>query len=421
MAYGGARGGGKSWAVRKKAALLAIAHPGIRLLIVRRSFTELRENHTLPLLGELAGIAAYKDSDKCFRFGNSSRIKLGYCDNDTDVLRYQGQEYDCIFIDEATQLTEYQFDWLRMCCRGTGRYPKRVYLTCNPGGVGHEWVKRLFIDRDYRPGERSEDYTFIPARASDNSALAENDPSYLKMLDSLPDGLRQAWRDGDWELSAGRFFAEFRPETHVCEPREPPADALRYVTLDYGLDMLAVLWIAVDSDGRAHVYRELYEPNLIISEAARRIAELSAREEIYLMLAPPDLWSRQRESGRTTAELFSECGLQLTPTGNNRIDGWRAVKEALKVTDGLPGLDISSCCRNLIRTLPLLQFDPHSPDDCLGVPHELTHAPDALRGFCTFRASMPKKQELQLPCSFRFEERLRSPPEEGYGDKIIVE
>lgn len=163
VAYGGARGGGKSWAVRKKAVLLALRYPDCRILIVRRTLPELRENHTRPLMADLNGIAVYRETDKTFTFSNGSLIRLGFCANEADVLQYQGQEYDFLFLDEATQLTEYQYMWIASCCRGSNGIPKRIYLTCNPGGVGHAWVKRLFIDRDYHPGERAEDYTFIPA------------------------------------------------------------------------------------------------------------------------------------------------------------------------------------------------------------------------------------------------------------------
>ncbi len=137
VAYGGARGGGKSWAVRKKAALLALRYPACKIMILRRTLPELRENHTRPLSADLNGIAVYKESDRTLTFPNGSLIRLGFCGNDSDVLQYQGQEYDFIFIDEATQLTEYQYMWISSCCRGVNRIPKRIYLTCNPGGVGH--------------------------------------------------------------------------------------------------------------------------------------------------------------------------------------------------------------------------------------------------------------------------------------------
>ena len=157
IAYGGARGGGKSWAVRVKALLLSLEYPGIRLLIIRRTLPELEENHIRPLRALIGSEAEYRDKDKSFRFQNGSLLRFGYCDAESDVLRYQGQEYDCIFLDEATQLTEYQFQTFKGCLRGVNAFPKRLYITCNPGGVGHGWVKRLFIERRFLPGDRGED------------------------------------------------------------------------------------------------------------------------------------------------------------------------------------------------------------------------------------------------------------------------
>jgi phage terminase large subunit len=276
VAYGGARGGGKSWAVRHKAMLLCLRYPGIRVLLVRRSYPELRENHILPLRAMLAGVARYRDGEKAFDFPNGARLRFGYCDGEADVLRYQGQEYDAIFLDEATQLTERQFWALSACLRGTGKHPRRMYLTCNPGGIGHGWVKRLFVDRAYLPGEDPADYEFIPARVWDNKALLERDPDYVRGLERLPEEMRRAWLEGDWGVFAGQYFTEFRRELHVAEPFSLPPEWRRYAALDYGLDMLACYWIALEPEGKAWVYRELYEPGLIISQAARRIRELSA-------------------------------------------------------------------------------------------------------------------------------------------------
>lgn len=131
-AYGGARGGGKSWAVRFKAVLLALNYPGITQLVLRRTYPELLQNHILPLNAILKNIARYKETDKTFYFPNGSRIIFGYCDTDKDVKRYQGTEYDVIFMDEATHFSEFIFACLKACIRGTNGYPKRFYLTCNP-------------------------------------------------------------------------------------------------------------------------------------------------------------------------------------------------------------------------------------------------------------------------------------------------
>ena len=101
VAYGGARGGGKSWSVRQKAKILALAYPGIRILIVRKTYKELINNHIEALKVDLQGIAKYNKTDKVVTFPNSSTIWFGYCATDGDVGQYQGAEYDVIFIDEA--------------------------------------------------------------------------------------------------------------------------------------------------------------------------------------------------------------------------------------------------------------------------------------------------------------------------------
>lgn len=218
VAYGGARGGGKSWAVRKKAQLMALKYGGIKILILRRTFPELRTNHILPLVADLQNVARYKEVDKTIYFPNGSMIIFGYCDTDKDVGHYQGQEYDVIFMDEATHFTEYMFDTLKVCVRGANDFPRRFYLTCNPGGVGHEWVKRLFITRQYRASERPEDYQFIKALVYDNKVLMEKDPEYVRQLENLPDGLREAWLEGSWDVFAGQYFPEFDARVHTCEP-----------------------------------------------------------------------------------------------------------------------------------------------------------------------------------------------------------
>lgn len=388
VCYGGARGGGKSWCVQHKSVLMAARYAGIRILILRRTLVELRENHIRPMRKLLRGVADYKATDKTFEFPNGSLIVFGYCDSEGDVDQYQGQEYDAIFLDEATHFTEYQYATLTAALRGANDFPKRMYLTCNPGGVGHAWVKRLFIDRDFRAGERPEDYVFIPARVTDNRILVEKDPEYVRRLDNLPKGLREAWRDGNWDVFVGQYFTEWDREYHVCEAFLPPAWWRWYVTLDYGLDMLAALLIGVDEEDCAWVVGEVYEGRdrgeghngLIISEAAEAVRGLAGDRNITAYLAPPDLWNARQESGKSVADIFAEHGVYLTRTGNERVAGWMAVKERLKNRT----IRFFPNCRNIIRCLPLLQYDEHRVNDVANSPHELTHAPDALRGFCVY-------------------------------------
>ena len=403
VAYGGARGGGKSWAVRCKAMLLALRYRGCRILILRRTLGELQENHIRPLCESLGDVASYSDGKKRFTFANGSVILCGYCAKSRDLQRYQGQEYDFIFIDEATQMEEYVFSALKGCLRGTNGFPKRIYLTCNPGGVGHGWVKRLFIDRKFKEGEDPKDYRFISARLSDNLILQEQDPEYVKALESLPSDMKRAWLDGCWDLFEGQYFEEFSREVHSCEPFEIPQDYRRYMAFDYGLDMLACLWIAHDGHGRFFVYRELHRPGLIVSEAAKLMQEYTMGEHIEEIYMPPDMHSRQKDSGVTMAELFARGGIRGVCADNRRVPGWLAVKELLHpVGDGAgemtPALQIFKNCTTLISHLPALRRDDKNGSDVSTHPHEITHICDALRYFAlSFKMCEKKEKTAEDP------------------------
>ncbi len=386
IAYGGARGGGKSFAMRSKLVLLALRYAGIQILLLRRTFPELRENHINPLRRWLHGIASFKESTKEFVFPNTSRIKLGYLAEEADALQYQGQAYEVIGMEEATQFTESQYYAMTECCRLNGllreHFIPRMYFTCNPGGVGHAWVKRLFIDRDYRASERAEDYVFIPSTVYDNRYLVKENPEYVQSLESLPPLRRKAMLDGDWDAFEGQYFTEFDRRIHEIEPFSVPREWHRFAALDYGLDMTACLLLAYPPDrSRLVVYRELYEPDLILSGAARGILDLIGEDEIRYLVASPDLAGRRQDGGKSGFDILRSCGVKgLVPADNERIAGWRRMREFLRAK-GPSGayLGIFPQCRNLLRTLPRLQFDPIRCEDVSLNPHEYTHAPDALR------------------------------------------
>lgn len=384
--------------VRVKAFGGALTYPGIRILIVRKEYPELEQTMILPMRKMIPQeVAAYNGSMHMFFFANGSTIKFGHYGSGDDV-EYQGQEYDWIFMDEATQFTESQFRTLGACLRGSTKIPRRMYLTCNPGGVGHLWVKRLFITRQYRDGEKEKDYTFIHATVDDNPQLLEASPEYVQMLDLLPDDVRAAWRYGDWDALAGTFFPEFRQETHVIKPFwKIPAEWKKYRAFDYGLDMFACLWIAVDFEGRCYVYRELQQPDTIVSDAAKLMISLTPPEEhIEFTIAPPDMWNRQKDTGRSMAELFMENGVGIVRASNNRIQGWMAVKEMLKPMKSesdRSGLLVTEDCKGLITNLPAIQHDEKNPSDCAKEPHDITHICDALRYFCVTRTLQAEKME----------------------------
>ena len=390
--FGGAAGGGKSYGQLIDAMRFAMQYPKSKQLIMRRTFPELEKSLIRGAL-ELYPREAYRynQSSHTVTWANGSLVDFGYCNNENDVHIYQSAEYDVIRFDELTHFSEYMYTYLFSRLRGANDFPKQIKSSTNPGNVGHVWVKERFIDPappevvlETAMGTR----VFLPSFLDDNKFLVQADPDYRKRLEALPERERKALLLGDWNIFEGQFFAEFSSEVHVCEPFAIPAHWRRYRALDYGLDMLACLWIAVDEQKRAYVYRELYEPDLIISEAAARILAANEGDSITMTLGPPDMWARRQETGRSAFDIFAENGVLLAKGGGDRVDGWLAAKEWLAPHVGEQGemtadLKLFSCCRNLIRTVPALQVSDKNPNDVMNEPHELTHAPDALRLFCT--------------------------------------
>ena len=436
--FGGAAGGGKSYGQLIDALLYALRYPGSRQLILRRTYPDLERSLIRVSLGLFPReVYRYNRSAHTGQFKNGSVIDFGYCDSEADVYRYQGAEYDTIRFDELTHFTESMYLYLISRLRGANPYPKQVKSSTNPGGVGHQWVKARFIDIG-PPGveHRAENGTriFLPSLVDDNIFLMEKDPDYKRRLENLEERDRRALLYGDWDLTEGRYFQEWDRSLHVLRPFAIPEDWRRYFVMDYGLDMLAGYWIALDPRGWAYVYRELYEGKdnglgaggggHIVSEAARRIRELTPPgEKLYSRIAPPDLWNRQKDTGQSIAELFAREGLPLTRASNDRVMGWLALREWLRPTvdeSGEPaaGLRIFENCLNLIRCLPALQCDPKDPQDVAAEPHELTHGPDALRYFV---AGRPRPGRLAAPpprYNFDFERPRPSPG--GYGEKVKV-
>lgn len=405
IAYGGAKGGGKTWAVRVKAALGALTYEGIRILIIRRTYNELLENHINPMRKMIPPeVGDLNMTVKTMTFYNGSIIKFGNWSGDESERDYQGIEYDWIFIDEATQFTERTFRFLGGCLRGANDIPKRMYLTCNPGGVGHRWVKRLFIDRQYiqnpdnpEENEDPKDYRFIFAKVEDNTALlrSEGGKGYLQFLAQMPENIRRAMRDGDWGAMAGNYFPEFDPKKHVVKPFQIPASWPRYRSIDYGLDALACYWWAVDAEGHSYCYREFKRSDLIVSAAAEAIRNLTAPEEnVQITFAPPDLWSRQKDTGRTMAEIFTQNGVPLVKADNNRVQGHMLIKDALKIgEDGKPGIMFFEGCRFICDDLRDIQADDDNPSDCAKEPHDVTHTVDSVRYFVISRKLIAESGE----------------------------
>lgn len=417
IAFGGARGGGKSWAVRAKAKLLALNYPGIRILIVRRTYPELVNNHINILKGELIGIVRYNQQDKVLRFTNGSVIDFMYCAKDGDLDHLQGVEYDIIFLDEATQLSEFQMKTITACLRGVNSFPKRVYYTCNPGGQGHGYIKRIFIDRAYETGEIPEEYTFIQSLVTDNRVLMESQPDYIRQLEALPNKLREAWLYGRWDVYEGQFFEEFadRPEhyddrqwTHVINPFAVPAGWKIYRSFDWGYAKpFSCAWWAVDYDGVIYRILELYgctnEPNTGLKwtppQVFREIHRIETEHpllkgKVIQGIADPAIWDA--EHGESVADVAAKNMVYFSPGDHKRIPGWLQVHYRLAFDDnGYPMMYVFKNCKAFIRTIPLLMYDEHKVED-LDTSGE-DHVADEVRYFCMSRPIAPRQVNPRDP------------------------
>ena len=410
VGYGGARGGGKSWFVRWKATLLCLAFAGIKCLITRRTYRELLNNHIVPLLIMLNGIATYNKSDKAFYFPNGSSIWFGYCANDGDLGQYQGAEYDIWFADEAGQMLESWITAIDACVRGANDFPKRTYFTLNPGGPSHGFFRRIFIDKKYTDDEYPEDYAFIQALVTDNVALMKMQPAYMRSLEKLPPKIKEAWLHGSWDVYEGQFFEDFfdRPDhyidrqlTHVIEPFEIPAGWKIYRSFDWGYAKpFSCGWWAVDYDGVVYRILELYgctkTPNEGVKWTPPQVfAEIHRIETEHRWLAgkhiigiaDPAIWDA--ETGESIADVAAKHQVYFDPGDHKRIPGWMQVHYRLAFDDqGFPMMYVFKNCKAFIRTMPLLQYDDHKPED-LDTSGE-DHVADEVRYFLMSRPIKPR-------------------------------
>nr|DAG76049.1 MAG TPA: Large subunit terminase [Bacteriophage sp.] len=435
VGYGGARGGGKSWAVRTKAKILAAVYAGIKVLIVRRTFPELLNNHINQLREELHGLAKFNKSEKVFTFPNGSTIKFGYCNCDGDLGQYQGAEYDVIFLDEATQLQEEWIKKINACVRGVNNFPKRTYYTCNPGGASHGYIKRLFIDRRFEDTEKPEDYSFTQALVQDNRALMETQPEYVAELETLPPKLREAWLYGKWDVYEGQFFEDFRTEpdvkkcheagitpeeareqgrwTHVIKPfdlnngERRSWNIMRSYDFGYGKPFSLGYW-AVDYDGVLYRILEIYgctkEPNEGVKwspdEQFRRFREFENEHpwlkgrKIVDSVADPAIWDTSR--GESIVETAERYGIYFSPGDNARIPGWMQMHYRLQFDEnGYARMYVFEGCNAFIRTIPLMMYSQTKPED-LDTNME-DHVADEARYMCMSRPIKPvveRKTEL---------------------------
>lgn len=417
IGFGGARGGGKSWAVQTKAKLLAFRYPGIKMLIVRRTYPELINNHINTLRRDLLGFARYNDKDKVLKFTNGSAINFTYCDSDKDLDRLQGQEYDVIFLDEATQLSEFQMKTITACLRGVNNFPKRVIYTCNPGGQGHAYIKRIFVDKRYEDGENPDDYVFIQSFVQDNKALMAAQPDYIKQLEALPHKLREAWLYGKWDIFEGQFFEEFadKPEhyqdrqwTHVIDPFDIPSHWPIYRSFDWGYNKpFSCGWWAIDTEGVLYRILELYgctkTPNEGVKWTPQQVFEEIHKIETehpwltgknIIGIADPAIWDA--ETGESIADVAAKNQVFFGKGDNKRIAGWMQVHYRLAFDDnGYPMMYIFNNCKAFIRTMPLLQYDEHKVEDVDTSQED--HVADEVRYMCMNKTISAPKAKVPDP------------------------
>ncbi len=416
--FGGAAGGGKSYALVADALLYALRYAGSRQLLLRRTFPELRRSLIQTSLSLYPRRAArYLASQNRWEFVNGSSVEFGFCAAEGDVGIYQSAEYDCLRFDELTHFSEYQYLYLLSRLRGANGFPKQVKAATNPGSVGHAWVKRRFVE-PAPPGERfcreGRSFLFVPAKVQDNRFLMESDPDYPRRLALLPELERRALLEGDWDLFAGQFFPEYRRDLHGMPPLQIPAGWRRFISIDWGYnDPCAVLWHAV-SDAHVYTYRELYVRQMTASRVAAEICRLSAGEELDYAVASPDMWqTRGVDSvyGANIAESFSAAGLLMLRADNARMVGWQRVREYLSpAADGLPHWRFfPDLCPNLARELPALVYDEKRGEDAKDGDD---HAPESLRYALMSR---PSPSPAPAPAQNWLPYALRSPAPRGDG------
>ena len=394
--YGGAAGGGKSYAMLIDP--LRFAHRAAhRALILRRSMPELREliDKSRELYPKAFPGCKYKEVEKLWNFPSGAKVEFGFLERDADVYRYQGQAYSWIGFDEITHLpTEFGWNYLASRLRTTDpEITPYMRCTANPGGVGATWVKKRYIDphppNESFVGEDKLSRKFIPARLDDNPYLAE-DGRYEEMLKALPPTQRRQLLEGNWDVNEGAAFTEFEHDVHVITPFEIPLTWERTKGIDYGYaSESSCIWGTIDpSDNTLIIYRELYQKGLTGVDLGDRITQMELSDPYSVQgVLDTAAWARTGTTGPTVGESLIRAGHKLRRADKNRIQGKIQIHEYLKVQQsGRPRLQIFNTCPNLIRELQSIPLDKSNPEDV--DTHAPDHAYDALRYLIMSRPRM---------------------------------
>ena len=410
--YGGAAGGGKSFAMLVD--LLRYASNGNhRALLLRRTLAELTElvDQSRKLYPKAFPGAIFRESKNTWSFPSGATALFSYVDKDNDVTRYQGQSFTWIGVDELGQYpTPYVWNYLRSRLRTTDpEIQTYMRASANPGGVGGWWLKKMFVDptipnepfwatdidsgnilrygpnHPEHPDEPLYQRRFIPARLTDNPFLMESG-EYEAMLLSLPEVERRRLLEGDWDVADGAAFSEFDRSVHVVEPFEVPYNWPRLRAADYGYSSPScVLWGAVDWDGNIFIYRELYDKGYTGETLARIINALEENDPLMqISVLDGACWSKHG-TGPSIAESMIRNGVRWIPADKNRIPGKIELHRRLAIDERTdePKLKIFSTCTNLIRTLPTIPLSKTNSEDVDTKSDD--HAYDALRYMCMTR------------------------------------
>lgn len=378
--YGGARGGGKSKATRDIMLIRRFKYPGTHGGLFRRTYKELEGNHIRPIFKEYPELRTYfNDGKKLLTLPNGSTLEFCHAENENDVDLYQGREFEDLAIEEAGQWTESMFRKLLASNRSSkSGFKPRCLLTGNPGGIGHTWLKRIFIERRFNELERPADYAFIQALVDDNPALIENDPDYVHKLESEPnDALRRAWRYGDWDIFAGQYFGELRREVHFISPFPIPTHWNRMASYDFGYNHPSAMgWFACDTDGNIFMYRELIKAKLRVDQFVKRIKEWDDWKDLFPIIGGLDCWTKKNvindHSPPTIAEEFAKHEIFLQRAVVDRVQGASQVRNYLahqNLSSGRtkPRFFIFNTCPITFDCLTRMQHDPNHIEDVLKV------------------------------------------------------
>ena len=407
--YGGAAGGGKSYSMVAD-PVRYFTNPHARMLLVRRSTEELREliSVSKQLYPKAVPGIKFMERDKTWVAPNGATLWMSYLDRDDDVMRYQGQAFNWIGFDELTQWpTEYAWTYMRSRLRATKASGLPLYMraTSNPGGPGHQWVKRTFIDPNTpdqpfwatdengevikwprghsREGEPLFKRKFIPATLFDNPYLSE-DGMYEANLLSLPEHQRRQLLEGDWDINEGAAFPEFNRRIHVVDPYDIPSNWTRFRACDYGYgSYTGVVWFAVvPGSEQLIVYRELYVSKIIATDLADMILDIEDGEKVRYGVLDSSLWHNRGDTGPSLAEQMIMKGCRWRPSDRSkgsRVAGKNEIHRRLQVDEFTeePRLVIFNNCTNLISQLPSIPLDKRNPEDV--DTHSEDHLYDALR------------------------------------------